>query len=242
MARLDPRSAGLLSCFQQRWYPIILIREVEDVTDEDDDDLPYGENFHDEGEAAAWADAAARKRPFRPQIFDLFAAAIAERGEHPVRVLELGSGPGFLAEHVLDRCGSIARYTLLDFARPMIQLSKERLARHAGRTAFVQADFKSEDWMASAGGPYDFVISNQAIHELRHKRHAPRLYRQARALVSHGGELVVCDHLPESGPTPRHRRLYMSIEENLAALVGAGFASAQLVWSEHHMAMFRARA
>ena len=82
----------------------------------------------------------------------------------------------------------------------------------------------------------------QAVHELRHKRHAPRLYAQVRSLLSPGAEFVVCDHLPESGPTPRHMRLYMSTAENLAALTNAGFSDAKLVWSEHHMAMYRASA
>ncbi len=74
------------------------------MTTSDDDDLPYGENFHDEAEAAAWADAAARKRPWRPMIFDHFATVIHETKSPAPRILELGSGPGFLAKHVLDRC------------------------------------------------------------------------------------------------------------------------------------------
>lgn len=94
----------------------------------------------------------------------------------------------------------------------------------------------------SAGGPFDLVFSVQAVHELRHKRHAPRLYAQIRALLSPGAEFVVCDHLPELGPTPRHRRLYMSTTENLAALANAGFSDAKLVWNEHEMALYRARA
>jgi hypothetical protein len=35
---------------------------------QNDEDVPYGENFHDEAEAAAWADAANRKRPWRSTI------------------------------------------------------------------------------------------------------------------------------------------------------------------------------
>lgn len=207
----------------------------------DDDDLPYGENFHDEAEARAWADAALRKRPFRPQLFDRFAEAIASSGLAAPRVLELGSGPGFLAEHVLDRCPSIVRYTLLDFSKPMLALSEARLSRHASRVQLVQADFKSADWLTRVARPVDFVISLQAVHELRHKRHAPRLYEQIRALLAQGTELMVCDHLPESGPTERHRRLYMSTSENLTALANAGFSDARLVWSEHTMALYRAR-
>jgi len=184
------------------------------MANEDEADLPYGENFHDEAEAAAWADAAGRKRPWRPMIFDQFVAAVHESKSTALRVLELGSGPGFLAEHVLDRCPS--------------------------RTEFVQADFKSDAWPAAVGGPFDFVLSNQAIHELRHKRHAPRLYAQLRPLLAPGGQLVVCDHLPDSGPTPRHRVLYMTIDENLAVLAQAGFLDAEVVWSAHEMALYRA--
>lgn len=208
---------------------------------DDEEDLPYGENFHDEAEAAAWAGAAVRKRPWRPTIFDHFAAVVAASSSTAPRILELGSGPGFLAEHVLDRCPSVARYTLLDFALPMIRQSQQRLDRHDARTAFVQADFKSDGWVGQVAGPIDFVFSLQAVHELRHKRHAPRLYAQIRALLSSGAELVVCDHLPESAPTPRHRRLYMSTTENLAALASAGFSGAEVIWSEHDMALYRAR-
>ena len=32
------------------------------------------------------------------------------------RVLELGSGPGFLAERVLERCPQLGTYTLVDFS------------------------------------------------------------------------------------------------------------------------------
>jgi SAM-dependent methyltransferase len=207
---------------------------------DDDEDLPYGEDFHDEAQAAAWADAAARKRPWRPLIFDQFVAAIA--GSPGPRILELGSGPGFLAEHVLDRCPSVARYTLLDFAMPMLRQSQQRLQRHGSRAVFVQADFKSDAWPAEVEGPFDFVFSLQAVHELRHKRHAPRLYRQVRALLSPGAELVVCDHLPEGAFTPRHRRLFLSQTENLTALAESGFVEPRLVWSEHAMALYRAGA
>src|SRR5262245_4305044 len=211
------------------------------MTDDELEDLPYGENFHDEAEAAAWADAAGRKRPWRPAIFDLFVAAVADSHISAPRILELGSGPGFLAQHVLDRCSSVARYTLLDFAMPMILQSRRRLGRHDGRTAFVQADFKSDRWPSELGTPIDLVFSLQAVHELRHKRHAPRLYAQVRALLPAGGEFVVCDHLPDIAPTPRHRRLYMSTTEGLAALQDAGFHDAKAVWSEHQMALYRAR-
>ena len=74
------------------------------MTTTEDEDLPYGEDFHDPAQAAAWADAAHRKRPWRSLIFDRFVSAVLASPKSALRVLELGSGPGFLAEQILDRC------------------------------------------------------------------------------------------------------------------------------------------
>lgn len=216
-----------------------LATAIETMIADDEADLPYGEDFHDPAVAAEWADAAARKRPWRPMLFDHFVAAATDVAGR--RVLELGSGPGFLAEQVLDRCPSVARYTLLDFSDAMLALSRRRLARHVDRTRFVQADFKRESWPALAGGPFDLIFSLQAVHELRHKRHAARFYARARPLFSPTGRLVVCDHLPEVAPIASHRRLYMTIAESLAVLTSAGFQNAELVWTGHDMALYRAR-
>jgi SAM-dependent methyltransferase len=207
---------------------------------DDDSDVPYGENYHDAAEAAAWAEAALRKRPFRPQLFDLFVAAVNARGGKGVRVLELGSGPGFLAEQILSRCEAVTQYSLLDFSEPMLNQSRERLGRYAARTEFLRADFKSENWGREAGGTFDFVLSLQAVHELRHKRHAPRLFAQVRQLMAPGGSLLVCDYLPEFAHTPRHRVLYMSTDEYLSVLAAAGFPEPEVLWSEHQMALYRA--
>jgi SAM-dependent methyltransferase len=205
-----------------------------------DDDVPYGENFHDATEAAAWAEAANRKRPWRAAIFELFATTVLESGIAAPRVLELGSGPGSLAEHVLGRCPSVAEYTLLDFSEAMLAQSRERLSQHAERTKYLRADFKHDVWPTAVGGLFDFVFSLQAVHELRHKRHAPRLYEQVRSVTASPGQLVVCDHLPDGAHTPRHRVLYMSVAEYLAVLAMAGFRDPTVVWSEHQMAMYRA--
>jgi hypothetical protein len=102
-------------------------------------------------------------------------------------------------------------------------------------------DFKSETWTEQVDGPFDFVLSLQAVHELRHKRHALRLYTQLRSVLSPGAQVLICDHLPEGAHTPRHRVLYLSQEENLAAFSQAGFSSVDVVWSEHDMAFYRAR-
>jgi len=205
-----------------------------------EEDVPYGEDFHDPAVAAAWAEGVMKKRPWRATIFQYFVAIVNEVRIDQARVLELGSGPGFLAEQLLAGCPSIHHYTLLDFSEPMLDQSRRRLAPYQARTEFLSADFKSASWPNLVSAPVDFVVSLQAVHELRHKRHAHRLYAQLGALLRPSGEVLICDHLPDGAHTPRHRVLYMDPQEKLRTLAEAGLIDAKIVWSEHNMALYRA--
>ncbi len=207
-----------------------------------EEDVPYGEDFHDPAVAAAWAEAVMRKRPWRTTIFEHFVAIVGGASLARTRVLELGSGPGFLADQLLARCPTIAKYTLLDFSEAMLEQSRIRLRGYEDRTEFLRADFKTDSWPRLVRSPVDFVVSLQAVHELRHKRHAARLYTQIASLLGPSAEVLVCDHLPEGAHTPRHRVLYMTAEETLQVLGAAGLVDAKIVWSDHDMALYRARA
>src|SRR5262245_13915717 len=149
------------------------------------EDVPYGNDWDSAEEVAAWAEEADRIRPWRAQIRDHIARAVATLPPGAC-VLELGSGPGFLAHRVLQRCSTLEGYTLVDFSQPMLALSRERLATFRA-ASFVLASFKSEDWIGLVGGPFDCVLSMQAIHELRHKRHAVRLYEQVYGVLAFPG-------------------------------------------------------
>jgi hypothetical protein len=111
----------------------------------------------------------------------------------------------------------------------MLSNSRERLARFPS-ARFVLASFKSPDWIEHVGGPFDCVVSMQAIHELRHKRHAPNLYRQIYRLTDESGQVLICDHVTFDD-SAKSIALYMTEEEQLRALSSAGFESAQTVLS-----------
>lgn len=203
----------------------------------DQDDIPYGDDWHSDGGVAAWAEAADRKRPWRTQIRDRFAEEIA-RLPSGVRVLELGSGPGFLAERILERCNQLSRYTLLDFSEPMLVLSRQRLQRFT-TASYVCTSYKSDQWLTQVHGPFDCVVSMQAIHELRHKRHALRLYQQLHTVLATSAVVLICDHTPEAfEPTPRNLALYMTEQEQLTALTAAGF-NAQVLLSLNGLVLYR---
>jgi cyclopropane fatty-acyl-phospholipid synthase-like methyltransferase len=185
-------------------------------------DVPYGNDWDSATEAVAYGEAVDRARPWRSEIRDRIAARVATLAPR-ARVLELGSGPGLLAHRVLRRCRNLAAYTLMDFSEPMLALSRERL--HAFPAAsFVLGSFKSEDWRRRVEGPFDCVVSMQAVHELRHKRHAPRLYEEVYDMLAVPGLFLVCDHTPFDD-SPKSTALYMTEQEQQHALAEARFAN-----------------
>lgn len=154
-------------------------------------DVPSPIDLQSAKDAIAWEQAAMTVRPWRVEFFECFAAEIAAN-TGTSRVLELGSGPGFLAAHLLNALPAL-QMVLLDFSAPMHQLARTRLASHLDRVTFVERSFKGPDWFASLGD-FDFVITNQAVHELRHKRYASILHAQVQNVLRPRARYLVSDH------------------------------------------------
>ena len=198
-------------------------------------DVPYRNNWDSEAEVAAWSEEADRTRPWRSQIRDHVAGRVAMLPAG-ARVLELGAGPGVLAHRVLMRCPHLESYTLLDFSEPMLTLSQERL-REFPAASFVVASFKSEDWTRQVAGRFDCVLAMQAVHELRHKRHAPRLYAEIFDVLAVPGLIMICDHTP-SDDSRTSVALYMTEQEHQEVLKGAGFANVQIEVSINGLVLY----
>jgi SAM-dependent methyltransferase len=141
-----------------------------------------------------------------------------------------------LAEAILRRCRSVGAYTLLDFSEPMLSMSRERLAQFADRLRFVRTDFRLDEWTSQVERA-DAVVSIQAVHEVRHKRHLPRLYAQVAAVLRPGGVFLVCDHLPGQNADARRQALYATTPEHMAALAGAGFRDVSVVIESEAMVL-----
>ena len=189
-------------------------------------DVPSPIDFSKMEDAQAWADTAMKKRPFREEFFGAFVDALGMLRQHELSVLELGSGPGFLAQRVLQSLPE-TKYTMLDFSPAMHILAQERLGALAEKVQLVIADFKEDAW-ATALPLYDAVVTMQAVHELRHKQHALKLHTSVSATLRKGGTYLVCDHYaaPEA---MTNTDLYMTIEEQQAALQHAGFKNIKCI-------------
>ncbi|MEO8705323.1 MAG: class I SAM-dependent methyltransferase [Kofleriaceae bacterium] len=179
----------------------------------DDLDVPSPIDLRDGPTARAWLAESEIKRPYRPAV----RARIAETVHGARRVLELGGGPGLLAEAIVAATG--ADYTLVDFSPPMLEMARARVP--AARCEL--RDLLDPRWVVGLG-PFDAAVTMQAVHELRHKRRAVLLYEQVHALLEPGAVFVVCDHEPADA-----RPLYASAAEQHAALTCAGFCAIRTV-------------
>lgn len=114
------------------------------------------------------------------------------------RILDLGSGPGSVADAVLLRCPA-ARAVAVDLDPWLIELGR-RTARAGERIDWVGADLRRPAWVAAVpGGPYDAVTSATTLHWLDHSE-VRRLYGDAARLLACGGTLLVADVLPTGSP------------------------------------------
>ena len=200
-------------------------------------DVPSPIDFSRTEEAQAWAEAANRKRPSRVEFFVAIAEELRSLHRPSLTVLELGSGPGYLAEAVF-RALPDARYTLLDSSLPMLGLARARLGPIAG-AEFVAADFRRSGW-ADRLGSFDAVVSVQAVHELRHKRHAVALHRAVYELLRADGLYLVCDHVLGPG-SMTNGELYMTAVEQAAALKRAGFSDVSVLLEKDGLVLHCAR-
>ncbi|MBA2540234.1 MAG: class I SAM-dependent methyltransferase, partial [Deltaproteobacteria bacterium] len=121
-----------------------------------DDDVPSPIDLRDPVTAREWADEADRKRPHRAQIRETIAKVALDGKSGTARVLELGAGPGQLAEAVFRHAASAnldLDYTLFDFSAPMLAIARMRLSRAfpKGQIAYVIDDFKQPGWGARLG-------------------------------------------------------------------------------------------
>ena len=173
-------------------------------------------------DALEWQETANEKRPWRKNFFEYYTDHIRQYGSGKCQILELGSGPGFLAQHLLSQLSNI-EYTAFDFSEAMHQLAQEKLNTiERARATYIVGSFKETDWQKTFSQKYDFIIIHQALHELRHKCYATDFHKIVNTLLKSKGYYLVCDHLC-AAHAMQNDQLYMTKQEHLDALEQAAF-------------------
>lgn len=93
-------------------------------------------------------------RRLRPGLFRRRQLAVDTVGQYQApRVLDVGCGSGRIGEFVLE--AGAPHYVGVDFAEPMIELARTRLARFQDRTELIVDDFLT----ASLNGPFEVILA-----------------------------------------------------------------------------------
>ncbi len=197
-------------------------------------DVKSAINLQDMEDARIWASEVMEKRPYRTDVFKVFSNQLKEFGAE--KILEVGSGPGFLAEHILKNSPKLD-YTAFDFSEAMHTIAKERVGS-AYNINFVVGDFTKPSW-ADNLETFDSIISIQAIHEVRHKSKVKDLFSILRKHLNSNGTFLYCDHVcDENGMT--NSELYMNEQEQLQALQDGGFNKVEKLLRIGSLAMWKA--
>ncbi len=157
--------------------------------------------FHDPQFVQDWADRFTPS-PERIQLFDTIIESVANHSNTtaPIRIVELGIGPAYLAERLLAKLPN-AIYQGIDFSTPMLGIAAARLTAYKSRVTYTQADLVSEAWGSKVKRPVDAIVSTWALHDLGGEVNTKKVYQDCRNLLLPGGIFLNGDFVkPEDTP------------------------------------------
>jgi len=178
-------------------------------------------DFHDVEYARRWADGFSPS-PARLQLFDTIIGALKANQCQQGHIVELGSGPGYLAEHILTALPE-ASYECVDFSHAMLNIARSALLKFSNRVRFTQADLTRENWQSALRGPVDAVVSTWALHDLGSDAHIAAVYRASKAALRTGGILLNGDFIKPEGASCPFEAGRLTIARHLELLNASGF-------------------
>jgi SAM-dependent methyltransferase len=138
--------------------------------------------------------------PRREEMIATIVAAVPFSHDEPVKMLELGSGDGRLAEALLTVFPR-ATLTALDGSESMRREASQRLALFGDRACVAAFDVASLDWWDRMFG-VDLVVSSLCLHHLNDAK-KQYLYKAAAERQSARGAMIVADLIDPQHPSSR---------------------------------------
>ncbi len=180
--------------------------------------------FHDMEFSKGWAERFT-PTPDRLALFETILQRIREIGGDTCHVLELGIGPGYLADYVLSRLPNIS-YEGLDFSKAMLEIAENRLGNYANRTVFTQADLTKESWVTQISQRPKVVVSTWALHDLFSPENIEFVYQKTKSILQPDGIFLNGDFIKPETSTFEYEGGRIKPSLHLHLLKGVGFRSA----------------
>ena len=181
--------------------------------------------FHDEEFVTGWAERFV-PTPERLQLFEVISAELRTAVPATGRVVELGIGPGYLAQHLLQGMPGI-RYYGIDFSTPMLDIARQRLKAHSDRVNYIQADLLRDGWWADLPAPVNAIVSTWALHDLGSQKNVESVYRGCAQVLREGGVLLNGDFIKPDHAVFEYEPGRFEIGRHLELLRGVGFRQAE---------------
>lgn len=180
-------------------------------------------DFHDIDYVRNWAKEKAPTEE-RVQLFHDISDFIKEENT----ILELGLGPGFLADFILSKFEDI-NYIALDFSEEMIQIAEERLGKQAKRCSFIQGDLTKADWSQTIPTQPDIIITTWTLHDLFNKTNIKNAYQEVYSLLPEKGIFLNGDFIKPKGSSFEYEGGRLTIDEHISLLHDVGFKKSDCI-------------
>jgi tRNA (cmo5U34)-methyltransferase len=138
--------------------------------------------------------------PRRQEMIATVVDAVPFGAEEPMKILELGSGDGGLAEALLTAFPG-ATLTALDGSESMRRETAARLAPFGERARVAAFDLAALDWWDRMFG-VDLIVSSLCLHHLNDAK-KQYLYKAAAERLSPRGALLIADVIEPQHPAAR---------------------------------------
>ena len=181
--------------------------------------------FHDKDFVTAWAERFV-PTPERLKLFNVILSELNSHISPDGCVVELGIGPGYLAQHIL-RAMPALQYYGVDFSAPMLDIARRRLSAHADRITYIQADLVKDDWWTEIPKPVNAIVSTWALHDLGSQQNVEKVYDGCLRTLEKSGVLLNGDFIKPDKALHEFEPGRFEIANHIEMLQRVGFNNAE---------------
>lgn len=177
--------------------------------------------FHDYEFVAGWAERFV-PTPERLELFNIILAELKSQISPNGCVVELGIGPGYLADHLLGAMPEIQYYGI-DFSSPMLDIAQQRLSPHSARVTYLQANLVKDNWWTDIPLPVNAFVSTWALHDLDSQENVELVYKNCAQVLQDDGILLNGDFIKPDGALYEYEPGRFEIAKHIEILRRVGF-------------------
>ena len=155
---------------------------------------------HFRAQVPDYAEFMQRIVPFFNEQREIMLSIVPFAKQDTFRVLDLGCGPGLLAERLLSRYPN-ARLTAFDLTSEMLDACRSRLAGF-DKVTYTHGDFTVD----SLGEDYDLIVASLSLQHLEIDQR-PRFLRKACGSLNDGGVFIASEVIVDESLGSATRRI-----------------------------------